>query len=401
MLKFTVYSVILFAIISSATAEDLATFEEIPLPVGLDAREPFLHATQDGQLLMTWMETSGNSSAVKLAALVDGSWSASRTVTASPDLFVNWADFPSVSDFSDGTIIAHWLQNSGNSAYSYDVRISLSQDNGETWSAPIVPHGDGTKAQHGFVTLVPLADEMIAVWLDGRAYEGALVEDGAAAGQMQLRSAVISSDGSLTPDMAVDFTTCSCCQTSAAIAGDALLVVYRDRGEGEIRDISLVRLSEGRWSVPVSVHEDNWELSGCPVNGPSIAAYDREVVVAWFTGAGDVPAVKVAFSSDAGASFYDAIRIDEGEPSGRVGALMLDNGTALISWVEWQGADEVLLVCRATPDGCDGPHRLAVNSEGNSINFPQIAATPDGLYVAWTQPLPNGRDTIRMMRSPR
>ena len=401
MLKFTVYSVILFAIISSATAEDLATFEEIPLPVGLDAREPFLHATQDGQLLMTWMETSGNSSAVKLAAFVDGSWSASRTVTASPDLFVNWADFPSVSDFSDGTIIAHWLQNSGNSAYSYDVRISLSQDNGETWSAPIVPHGDGTKAQHGFVTLVPLADEMIAVWLDGRAYEGALVEDGAAAGQMQLRSAVISSDGSLTPDMAVDFTTCSCCQTSAAIAGDALLVVYRDRSEGEIRDISLVRLSEGRWSVPVSVHEDNWELSGCPVNGPSIAAYDREVVVAWFTGAGDVPAVKVAFSSDAGASFYDAIRIDEGEPSGRVGALMLDNGTALISWVEWQGADEVLLVCRATPDGCDGPHRLAVNSEGNSINFPQIAATPDGLYVAWTQPLPNGRDTIRMMRSPR
>ena len=180
-----------------------------------------------------------------------------------------------------------------------------------------------------------------------------------------------------------------------------MLVVYRDRSEGEIRDISLVRLSEGRWSVPVSVHEDNWELSGCPVNGPSIAAYDREVVVAWFTGAGDVPAVKVAFSSDAGASFYDAIRIDEGEPSGRVGALMLDNGTALISWVEWQGADEVLLVCRATPDGCDGPHRLAVNSEGNSINFPQIAATPDGLYVAWTQPLPNGRDTIRMMRSPR
>ncbi len=350
---------------------------------------------------MTWTEASGNNFAVKVAVLSNSTWSAPRTVTASPDLFVNWADFPSASEFGDGTVIAHWLQTSGNSAYSYDVRIALSRDNGDTWSAPIVPHRDGTKAQHGFVTLTPLADEVIAVWLDGRAYDGDLVEGSALSGQMQLRSAVISSDGTVAPDIAVDLTTCSCCQTAAAVADDALLVVYRDRSEAEVRDISLVIMREGRWSAPASVHEDKWELSGCPVNGPSIAARDRRVVVAWFTGAGDVPAINVAFSNDAGSSFGDAVRIDRGEPLGRVDTLMLDDGTALVSWVEWQGSDEALLVCRATVDGCISSHRLTLNSEGSSMNFPQMAATSDGIYVAWTHPLPDGSDTIRMMRSAR
>ena len=158
MLRFIVSIAIVLGIVSSVTAGGLVAFEELPVPVGLDAREPSLYAMQDGRLLMTWTEASGNNFAVKVAVLSNSTWSAPRTVTASPDLFVNWADFPSASEFGDGTVIAHWLQTSGNSAYSYDVRIALSRDNGDTWSAPIVPHRDGTKAQHGFVTLTPLAD---------------------------------------------------------------------------------------------------------------------------------------------------------------------------------------------------------------------------------------------------
>ena len=401
MARFIAQMSLVLGMVTSVAAEDLHIFEEIPLPVGMDAREPSLHTSRDGRLLMSWTEANGPSFAMKIAVLDHGTWSEPRTVVASPDLFVNWADFPSVAAFADGTLIAHWLQKSGRSSYDYDVSIALSPDDGITWNPPIVPHADGTKAQHGFVTLAPSGDDVVAVWLDGRAYDGALVEGGAISGQMQLRSAVIKSDGSMTPDVAIDFTSCSCCQTSAAVAGDALLVAYRDRTDEEIRDISLTAFRDGRWSAPVPVHQDNWELSGCPVNGPAIDASDDKVVVAWFTGAGDVPAVKVAFSSDAGVSFGDALRIGEGEPIGRVSALMLDDGTALISWVEWHGADEALMICDVTPDGCDAPHRLAVNSEVNSINFPQIASTPDGIYVAWTQPLPDGRDTIRMMRSPR
>lgn len=401
MLKLVAATFMFSGLISSATAEEFAAFEELALPVGRDAREPSLHATDDRRLLMSWTEVSGNDFSVHIAALENGSWSEPRVVTASPDLFVNWADFPSIAAFADGTLIAHWLQISGSSDYDYDVHIALSPDHGESWSAPIVPHADGTNAQHGFVTLMPLEEDVIAIWLDGRAYSGDLVEGGAIAGRMQLRAAVIGSDGAVGADTALDFSTCSCCQTAAAMSGDTLLVAYRDRSEAEVRDIYLTKLQEGRWSPPVSVHDDKWTISGCPVNGPSIAARDNNVVVAWFTGAGDVPAVNLAFSSDAGDNFRDALRIDLGQPVGRVDTLMLDDGSALISWIEWQGAGEALVVCRATAEGCAGSHRLAVNTEGRSMNFPQMAATQEAIYIAWTQPLPDGTDTIRMLRSAR
>lgn len=397
-------SIALYLILWTATetcAQGLSAFQTVPVPVGSDAREPYLLAMEDGRLLMTWTEASGDGFTVKISFLSNTTWSTPSTVIASPDLFVNWADFPSVAAFSDGTLIAHWLQMSGTSAYAYDVNLAVSQDDGFSWSPPTVPHLDGTMTQHGFVTLHPWDDRMVAVWLDGRAYDGDLLQAGAVSGAMQLRAGVLSSDGSASPDVAVDFSTCSCCQTAAAVAGDDLLVVYRDRSEAEIRDISIVRMRDGSWSPPQSVHDDNWGLSGCPVNGPSIAARDERVVVAWFTGAGDVPAVNIAFSADAGHSFGDAVRIDRGQPVGRVDTLMLEDGLALISWVEWVGADEVLFVCLATEDGCISTRHVAENTAGGSVNFPKVAATTERIYLAWTQPLPDGSDTIHLIGAAR
>ncbi len=386
---------------SPAPAQDLSAFEDVPLPVGAGAREPSLFAAPDGRLLMSWTEPSGSGYAVRMATLAGGTWSGPHDVTVSPDLFVNWADFPSVSAFADGTLAVHWLQRSGRSGYAYDALIALSRDGGASWGPPAVPHRDGTQSQNGFVSLVPVAESMVAVWLDGRAYDGALLEDGALPGRMQLRAAVLSADRAVTPDAAIDLSTCSCCQTDAAVAGDTVLVAYRDRSPAEIRDISLVRLRGGEWSAPVPVHADNWEIPGCPVNGPSIAARGDAAVVAWFTAAGDQPAVKIAFSGDRGESFGDAVRVDRGQPVGRVDALLSEDGSALVSWVEWDGQDEALLICRATTSGCESTRRIAVNAEGNSMNFPRMAMTSDGLYLAWTQPLPDGSDSIRMVRSPR
>ena len=401
MLACVIIFAVLCACVSASSAEQIGTFENIAVPVGHISQDPFLHVAQDGRLVMSWTEVTASGSAVMISDFEDGTWTEPRTVTQSTDLFVNWADFPSVSSFSDGTLITHWLQTTGPSYFDYNVQIALSRDAGASWSAPIVPHLDGTQAQHGFVTLVPLAQHMVAVWLDGRAYDGDLVEEDAIAGQMQFRSAVLSSDGTSTPDIALDVSTCSCCQTDAAVAEDSLLVVYRDRTEAEIRDIALVRLSDGEWSAPMRVHEDNWEIPGCPVNGPSISAKDRNVVVAWFTAAGGIPAVKVARSDDSGASFRNVVRIDRGDPVGRVDTLMLEDGTAVVSWVEWNGQEEVLLICRMMTDGCESVLELASNSEGSSINFPKLAATPEALFIAWTQPLAGGGDTIRMLRARR
>ena len=218
---------------------------------------------------------------------------------------------------------------------------------------------------------------------------------------MQLRSAVMGADGVLGEDVLLDRMTCSCCQTDAALTEDGLVVVYRDRSPEDLRDIAILRRVEDVWSEPALVHADGWEIAGCPVNGPAVAAEGRRVGVAWFTGADNIPAVKVAFSEDSGQSFGTPVRVDLGQPVGRVDAVMTPEGALLVSWVEWEGRSERLMLCEVTEAGCAEPWHVATNDAGSSVNFPRMAVTEEAIYLAWTQPQNGGGDRVQLVRRAR
>ena len=374
---------------------------EIATPVGINAMEPALVGIENGGMVMSWTEPDGEGFAVKTATLQDGNWSTPVTATTSKNLFVNWADFPTIAAFSDGTLAVSWLQQSAQISYSYDINIVLSSDSGQTWGSPIQPHDDQSMQQHGFLTLLPTAqDKMLAVWLDAREYNS---QDfgGSFNNAVQLRSTIIGKDGTLGSDTPLDLRACSCCQTSASITGDGtVLIAYRDRTADEIRDISIVRRYNGVWSDPVNIHADGWEISGCPVNGPAIDAHATNAVVAWFTGADDLPTVKVAFSEDSGATFGTAFQVDTGEGVGRLSTLMLATGEALISWVDWTGDGEALILCRATKsEGCIARQTITRHAVSGSFNFPKLERSGDTIYLAWTQPMDAGAgfSTVRMV----
>ena len=85
--------------------------------------------------------------------------------------FVNWADFPVVWPLGAGRLAAHWLQRGGPATYDYGVRVSFSEDGGDSWSEPWTPHEDGTPSEHGFVSVFGLGHgEAGMVWLDGRRF---------------------------------------------------------------------------------------------------------------------------------------------------------------------------------------------------------------------------------------
>jgi len=377
---------------ADAQTKVFASVTELTLPVGQGAQEPSLFAMDDGRVLMSWIEKAGKVGTVKTAIGDASGWSGPVTVAQSEAVVVNWADFPSVAAFPDGTLATQWLVENGPSAYEYDVNISLSSDTGRTWGDVIVPHRDRSRRQHGFATILPVAqDGLITVWLDGRAYDvdamGAAQD--AFGNAMQLRATTITPDGRQSDDILLDARTCTCCQTSGAVTGDGdILVVYRDRTAAEIRDISLVRRVDGVWSKPATIYADGWEIDGCPINGPAIDARGDNAVVAWFTGAQDKARVNLAFSDNSGARFAPAIRISKGEAAGRVDVTQLDDGSALVTWVEWTELGEVLLVCRAFPEtGCDGRQVIALNTRDDSLNFPSMVRSGDNIYIAWTQPL--------------
>ena len=299
---------------------------EIATPVGINAMEPALFGIEDGGMVLAWTEPDGEGFAVKTARLQDEKWSTPSTATTSSSLFVNWADFPTIAAFMDGTLAVSWLQESAQVSYSYDINIVLSHDAGQTWGAPIKPHDDQSMRQHGFLPLLPIAqDEMLAVWLDARGHNSQDFR-GSFDNAVQLRSTTIGKDGTLGRDTPLDLRACSCCQINVSITGDGtVLIAYLDRTADEIRDISIIRRQNGVWFDPVNIHADGWEISGCPVNGPAIDAQANNAVVAWFIGADDIPTVKVAFSEDSGATFGTAFQVDTGDGIGRVSTLMLAN----------------------------------------------------------------------------
>ncbi len=146
-----------------------------------------------------------------------------------------------------------------------------------------------------------------------------------------------------------------------------------------------MRLRDGKWSQPVSVFKDNWQINGCPVNGPSIVASGRRVAVAWYTGVNDKPRVKLAFSSDAGASFGEPITVDDGNPAGRVEALMLADGSALVCWLEKLPTGGEVRMRRIKSDGkFDAAITVSATGAARSNGFPQMAGTGNSLVFAWT-----------------
>lgn len=369
------------------SASGMPEVREIPSPAGPGSGQPNLAAGPDGHIYLSWLEPRGSTEVqLRFASRQGGRWSEPRTIAAGSNWFVNWADFPSLAVLPDGSLAAHWLVKSGDGAYAYDVQVSRSFDGGATWSAPRVPHRDGTATEHGFVSLFPAGDGMLgAAWLDGRETGAGAGHHEHGGGAMTLRYVAIGRDGSLGAEALLDARTCDCCQTGAALTAEGPVVVFRDRSPEEVRDIAIVGLRDGAWSEPRPVAVDGWKIHGCPVNGPSVAADGLRVAVAWFTLANERPHVKLAFSGDAGTTIGPGIVIDDGQPLGRVDTLLLDDGSALVSWLEQAGDGNRLRLRRVRPDGSLAPAVTVEAAAAVRANaFPQLARDGDTLVVAWT-----------------
>ncbi len=377
------------AVPTSATPQPLVIRSDNSPTTG-DSREPELSTTRDGKIILSWVEKIADKTYALRFAKRDGNgWSELHTVAEGDDWFVNWADFPSVIALNDGALAAHWLVKSGKSTYAYDVNIAFSNDEGKSWTKPTVPHIDNTQTEHGFVSLIPLNDGRLgAIWLDGRNMKDMKGHGGDKPSpvSMLLRYATVDASGRIFDDAQLDERVCECCQTSAAVTADGVIAVYRDRSPNEARDISVVRYVGSSWSVPQPVHADNWQINGCPVNGPSVAANGRDAVVAWYTGVGGTPHVKVAFSTDSGATFGSPIQVDDGETQGRVDVLLLPDKSALVCWLSGTPEGGEIKVRRVEVSGSVGPSAVIAKTDiSRSSGFPRMALLGNEVHFAWTE----------------
>ena len=147
----------------------------------------------------------------------------------------------------------------------------------------------------------------------------------------------------------------------------------------------------------MAVHTDGWEIEACPVNGPAVSARARDVAVAWFS-AKDQPHTFVALSRDAGRTFGAPARVDEVSALGHVGVVLLNDGAAAVSWIEFANQRAQFKIRRIESNG-RGTSSVLVAGAGDDrvAGSPRLVRAGDELVLAWTE-TSKGASQVRTAR---
>lgn len=378
-LKLVVIAQILF--IGCEKSKSIAFIEN---PTGVNSSLPRLYTDNIGTVFMSWIEKENDTTKLFYSAYVNDSWSDKILINESNEWFVNWADFPSILGYDKKPMATHWLQKVPGNAYSYNVEVSTYD---KEFSEPFVIHKDGTNTEHGFVSMTATSDTTFyATWLDGRnTAGGGHTEHSNLSTAMTIRGAELTIKGEFLSEEELDNSVCDCCNTAVAKTKRGLIVAYRNRTENEVRDIYIKKKKDGEWLASKPIHEDNWEIAACPVNGPAIAVNNNTVSVAWFTGAGGVGKVKLAFSSDAGDSFSTPIVLDSVSTLGRVDIVAKNEHSSWISWISrTKDSAQLNVQLRSVNGEIIEQHVVSAINPSRNSGFPQITAYKDSLLIAWT-----------------
>jgi len=306
------------------------------------------------------------------------SWSEPHTVAAGRHFFRHPAEAPEVVALSDRLWLAHWVEMPDESSEAEYIYVSSSVD-GVKWTTPLMAHRDRSSGEHGLASMVGSGSgEASIIWLE--MLKG---EDGPA----YLMRTVVDASGKEVKEERLDADVCTCCPTAVAKTTKGLLVAYRDHTPSDIRDISVIRFENGRWTPPKTVHADNWKINACPVNAASVSAKGDHAVVAWYTGAQDSPRVQAVFSEDGGATFGKPVAVSTGHAFGFTSAALIDDRNSIISWLERSPKGEArILIRQINSTGAAGPVLQVAEGGKQGLGYPRLVQSQAGNLVVWSSP---------------
>jgi len=364
--------------------------KEISITKEYQSSEPNLYTSINGGTYLSFISTSDTSELSKLyfskLELNNLEWNTPSLINSSTDWFVNWADFPRITTNNQKGISVHFLEKSSSETYSYDIKVMNSKDEGNSWNNPMKLHNDNTKTEHGFVSTINYNNNFLSTYLDGRQNELAK-ENKNLKPQMTLRATSYNIDGVILMDELIDNKVCDCCQTDIALTSDnSPITVYRDRSNNETRDIYYSYYKNSKWSNPLPVFNDNWIISGCPVNGPAISTFNSSSSLIWYTEIDGESKIKIAFTDDITKGFDDPILINANNPLGRVDIEMINENSSIISYMDYIN-DKAYLKLQKIDRYTDINKSIIIDEISNtrSSGFPKINIIDnDKTIISWT-----------------
>lgn len=242
----------------------------------------------------------------------------------------------------DPAIVVVWGARTPSTA----ILRARSDDGGRTFSLAESLSKAESAGDRGWHSLaVSAAGQSHVVWLDHRGLanqpKGDHAQhqstDGAAMAQKSglYYASSTGDERELTPGV------CYCCKTAMAVAGSNIYIAWRHVYPGNLRDIAFTRSQDGgrTFSAPVRVSADNWQLAGCPDDGPAMAVDAAGTVhLIWPTVvSGAQPSGALFYSSTRdGVRFTPRVRVPTlGSPKpSHPQILAADGGRLIVAWDE-------------------------------------------------------------------
>ena len=99
-----------------------------------------------------------------------------------------------------------------------------------------------------------------------------------------------------------------------------------------------------------------------------------------------MPRVNISFSRNSGKTFGDPVRVDSGDPAGRVDVILLPSGAAIVGWLEFGEEGEEYRLRKVDPNGdMSAVNAISFDGTGQPSGFPRMVRSGNKVHFAWTQ----------------
>jgi hypothetical protein len=316
-------------------------------PEGIQAAEPAIAGDANGAFVV-YVAHSEDGADVFVQSIDKTGKLMNQKVRVNPnaDEAKAWkGDPPTIALGSDGAVYIGWTR-AVKDAKGTDLVLSVSDDGGRTFTAPVKINDDLKPASHGMHSLAVDANGNVhAAWLDERniKFDHHAMKSGEAAEPNSEVFYSVSHDAGKTfePNQKIAVEVCPCCKTSLLAASDGTIYLsWRQVLNGDLRHIAVASSKDGgqNFSEGTIVSDDRWEIHACPVSGAAMASPEPDILeVLWYThGTAGPPGMYWARSSDRGKTFGPRKLMDD-EMIGGTPVLIRTQGMATAVFTDSDG----------------------------------------------------------------
>lgn len=255
---------------------------------GVNAESVFLTHDHEGHPAVAWTEKSGERLTLSIAVSSDDgdTFGEKITVPLAADVTTQPESMPKVAFKKDGTIIVAYEKKSPTkeNKYAASIYYVVSKDQGKSWSREAYMHGDTIPGKsRSYFDIETLANgEVGAAWLD--------IKLNNEPGGRSLRFAKTNETNAFANEILVDSSACQCCRVDVYTdVTRNVHVAYRGLKSGKmgqtIRDMMIATSTDqgNRFTAPLTISVDNWNIDGCPHTGPSLCSNNTGLITLWYT----------------------------------------------------------------------------------------------------------------------